>query len=144
MDANEVVERLLPRAKDLAGRLVPDAEWAYTRVGPTSCEMKGEPGSYQYAHRFALSAESAPGQTLPAHDELRERATSWLSAEGFELVAQPADQPEDVLFLSASGEPGRVTIAAGPEAILVSVATHPQPMRDDDGAERATRDAVPS
>lgn len=124
-DAIEAVERLLPRAKDLAGRLVPEAQWAYTRVGPISCEMKGDPGSYQYAHRFALSAEEAPGGALPSHEELRAQATDWLAAEGFELVAQPVDQPENVLFLTASGEHGRVTIAAGPEAILVSVATHP-------------------
>lgn len=137
MDANEAVERLLPRAKDLAGRLVPGAEWAYTRVGPTSCEMKGDPNSYQYAHRFALSSENAPGQELPAQEELHERATSWLSAEGFELAAQPADQPEDVLFVTASGDPGRVTIAAGPEAILVSVATHPMPAAEGDGAAHA-------
>lgn len=137
MDVNEAVERLLPRAKDLAGRLVPGAEWAYTRVGPTSCEMKGDPNSYQYAHRFALSAESAPGQALPTHEELHERVTSWLSAEGFELAAQPADQPEDVLFMTASGDPGRVTIAAGPEAILVSVATHPMPVTEGGGAAHA-------
>lgn len=137
MDANEAVERLLPRAKDLAGRLVPGAEWAYTRVGPTSCEMKGDPSSYQYAHRFALSAENAPGQALPTHEELHERVTSWLSTEGFEVASQPADQPEDVLFVTASGDPGRVTIAAGPEAILVSVATHPIPAAEDDGADHA-------
>lgn len=137
MDANEAVERLLPRAKDLAGRLVPGAEWAYTRVGPTSCEMKGDPSSYQYSHRFALSAENAPGQALPTHEELHERVTSWLSAEGFELGSQPADQPEDVLFMTASGDPGRVTIAAGLEAILVSVATHPMPAVEGDGAAHA-------
>lgn len=138
MDANEAVERLLPRAKDLAGRLVPGAEWAYTRVGPTSCEMKGDPSSYQYAHRFALSAENAPGQALPTHEELHERVTSWLSAEGFELAApQPADQPEDVMFVTASGDPGRVTIAAGPEAILVSVATHPIPAAEGDATASA-------
>lgn len=137
MDANEAVEQLLPRAKDLASRLVPGAEWAYTRVGPMSCEMKGDANSYQYAHRFALSAESAPGQTLPAQEELHERATSWLSAEGFEPVSQPADQPEDTLFVSASGEAGRVTIAAGPEAILVSVATHPMPAAEGDDAAHA-------
>lgn len=134
MDVNEAVEQLLPRGKDLAGRLVPGAEWAYSRVGPTSCEMKGDPHSCQFAHRFALSAESAPGQALPQQQELFERARDWLTEQGFELASPSSDQPEDVLFVTASGEPGRVTIAAGPQAILVSVATHPMPAAEVGGA----------
>lgn len=123
--ANEAVERLLPRAKDLAGQLVPEAKWAYTRVGPTSCELKGDAESYQYAHRFAIGSGDAPGGELPSGEELFQRATAWLAEEGFQIASDSESRPDDVFFLTATGEPGRVTIAAGPEAILVSVATHP-------------------
>ncbi|MGH9380395.1 MAG: hypothetical protein ACRD2Z_07260 [Thermoanaerobaculia bacterium] len=136
MTAEEAIEGLLPLAEKLAKCLVPDAEWAYARRGPTSCELKGEPDSYQYAHRFALSSDGAPGGTLPSTDELLQRATSWLEAEDFRVVAGQEPPSDDVFLLSGTGEAGRVTVAAGPQAILVSLATHPLPSREV--AEAAT------